>query len=605
MIAARSRWLGVILGWALTGHHQGGFGHVGHHGDQFQVRSAGERKHSVQLPADQQLGVDRCDLCQDRLDLGGLVDPAADQLDQRGRHIQQPAAATRSAGCQIGIGAVQLTLGASAALLAAASPLVDQRAAQQRLDIRQASGQPPAPCPQLPHAELGEVPVLVCHMYTRSRRRDGCKPTLLDRAHQRRQRDQARSSQPLRSWGSAPVGPGHRQRHPTAGPALADIDQPGGGPPPLQQHGHTLPGQRVERVGDDQEVRRGTGRRGSMPRPWRSQGSGPGRPAGGRPQAGAAGGGDLPYRLRRLPGGAVGDRRGRQVPAALLGNRLVLDLDVQAFFDSCPHDLIVKAVAANTDQPWVVLYVKRWLAAPMQHPDGTRKARARGTPQGSAVSPVLANLFLHYAFDTWMARRFPSIRFERYVDDVVVHCRSQRQARMLQTAVGQRLAEVGLRLHLTKTKIVYCKDSNRREDHQAISFTFLGYMFGPRKARNRQGTTFTGFLPAMSRDKLVDKGREVRGWRLHRRTNDTLEDLAAAITPIVRGSMNSWRHFSRTQMIPLLKRINTYLMRWARKKYKRLWAFKRLKAWWQQVVQRTPDLFAHWQWTTDFLPTGW
>jgi RNA-directed DNA polymerase len=177
----------------------------------------------------------------------------------------------------------------------------------------------------------------------------------------------------------------------------------------------------------------------------------------------------------------------------------VLDLDIRAFFDSVDHDLLIKAVEANTEDRWVLLYVRRWLAAPMAHPDGMVQDRDCGTPQGSAVSPVLANLFLRYAFDAWMAREFPAVRFERYVDDVVVHATTFGQAERLRSAIAARMVEVGLELHPDKTKIVYCKDDNRRGHHEHTSFTFLGYTFRTRSARNKHGRMFASFSPAVSR----------------------------------------------------------------------------------------------------------
>jgi RNA-directed DNA polymerase len=274
----------------------------------------------------------------------------------------------------------------------------------------------------------------------------------------------------------------------------------------------------------------------------------------------------------------------------------VLDLDLEKFFDSCPHDLIVKAVQANTDQRWILLYVQRWLTAPMQQPDGTLAERNRGTPQGSSVSPVLANLFLHYAFDAWMAREFPTVRFERYVDDAVVHCISERQARMLAAATGDRMAKVGLRLHPTKTRIVYCKDGKRRGAYQHTSFTFLGFTFRARKARSRDGKNFTSFLPAISKDALTKISGEVRRWRLHLRTGHTLTELARKINPIVRGWMQYYGAYYRSALYTLLGRINAYLMRWIRKKYKRLRGYKKAKAAWERVTRRDPGLFAHWPW---------
>ena len=179
----------------------------------------------------------------------------------------------------------------------------------------------------------------------------------------------------------------------------------------------------------------------------------------------------------------------------------IIDVDVQKFFDTVSWDLTVRAVTAVTDCPWVLLYVKRWLAAPLQHPDGTIVERDKGTPQGSTVSPVLANLFMHFAFDTWMARNHPGCPFERYADDAVVHCTSRRQAEMVLAGIAARMQQVGLRLHPDKTRIVYCKDSNRRDEHGHISFTFLGYAFRAREAINGK----TGGISARSRPRSVPR----------------------------------------------------------------------------------------------------
>jgi RNA-directed DNA polymerase len=274
----------------------------------------------------------------------------------------------------------------------------------------------------------------------------------------------------------------------------------------------------------------------------------------------------------------------------------VVDLDVRSFFDSVPWDLMLKAVARHVTQEWVLLYVERWLKAPMQMPDGTLTRRTRGTPQGGPISPLIANLFLHYGLDMWLLREFPTVRFERFADDAVVHCVTERQAHQVREAIERRLGSVGLQLHPDKTRIVYCKDDRRRLDYGQVTFTFCGYAFRPRKTYDRVGKrSRTGFLPAVAPGKLTDMSRKIASWSLHRRTTRSLESLAEEVNPALRGWLNYFTVFYPSAVNPIGKRVDRHLMRWARRKYKRLErSEKRARDWLTGVRTRAPGLFAHW-----------
>ena len=248
----------------------------------------------------------------------------------------------------------------------------------------------------------------------------------------------------------------------------------------------------------------------------------------------------------------------------------VLDIDVKAYFDSIDWERLLKAVRHHTDCPWVLLYIERWLKAPVRMEDGSIVPRTAGTPQGGVISPLLANLFLHYAFDAWMSRNYPHIPFERYADDAICHCKSAEEARALWSALQDRFAACKLVLHPEKTKIVYCKDANRRGDCPNQSFDFLGFMFRARKALGRGRQAFACFLPAASPKALTSISRTVRRWALHHRSDKSLRDLAEMYNPCIRGWINYYSHFYKTQLRPTLKRIDLYVIRWARRKFKRL-----------------------------------
>jgi RNA-directed DNA polymerase len=259
-----------------------------------------------------------------------------------------------------------------------------------------------------------------------------------------------------------------------------------------------------------------------------------------------------------------------------------------------PWDLALRAVEAVTDARCVLLYVKRWLAAPLEHPDGPLEKRSKGTPQ-AAVSPILANLFMHYACDSWMARNFPGSSFERYADDAVVHCKSGRQAEYVLAAIAARMGEVGLWLHPDKTRLVYCKDGRRRADHEHTCSPSSGMPSGHAGRAARAAGTSPASCRRSAPEALKARGAELRRARIHRRTDPSLDDPARWLNPIVAGWINYYGRYYRTALDPLLRRVNAYLRRWATRKYKRLRTDKRFRAWWTGLLTRQPDLLAHWR----------
>lgn len=274
----------------------------------------------------------------------------------------------------------------------------------------------------------------------------------------------------------------------------------------------------------------------------------------------------------------------------------VIDLDIKAFYDTLDHELVMKAVRHHTDLKWIHLYVERWLKAPLQREDGSLEAREQGSPQGSAISPLLANLFMHYAFDAWMQREFPTVWFERYCDDVVVHCVSKRQAEYVLDAITKRLAEVKLTVHPEKTRIVYCKDDDRPGSHEHEWFDYLGFTFRARGAKSqKKGNLFIAFLPAVSNEAAKAMRQTVRGWKLHLRSGATLEELARMVNEVVRGWIGYYGRYYPSWLVHVLQRINNHLVRWARRKYKRLSRHPR-RAWGllARVQKREPNLFVHW-----------
>jgi RNA-directed DNA polymerase len=273
----------------------------------------------------------------------------------------------------------------------------------------------------------------------------------------------------------------------------------------------------------------------------------------------------------------------------------VLDLDIKSFFDEIDWGLLMRAVRRHTDCKWVLLYLERWLKAPVSMPDGTLVDRERGSPQGSVVSPVLANLFLHYAFDCWMDREFPDIPFERYADDAICHCRSEVQALELHQALKQRFAECRLQLHPQKTKIVYCKDANRTGKYPVRSFDFLGFTFRPRLAKNRTGKRFVSFIPAVSKTAGIRMRRSVRRWRLHFRSDLDLEDIAKWVRPVLSGWVRYYGRFYPSKLRDELRTIDAFIVRWASRKYKRFRGHtKATWEWLSSLRRRNPTLFAHW-----------
>ena len=275
----------------------------------------------------------------------------------------------------------------------------------------------------------------------------------------------------------------------------------------------------------------------------------------------------------------------------------VIEFDIKGLFDNIDHDLLLRALRKHCTVPWVLLYVERWLKAPMVTEDQELVERTRGTPQGGVISPLLANLFLHYAFDVWVTRTLPDVRFCRYADDGVVHCKSLAQAQETLCKIADRLAECGLELHPEKTRIVYCRDDNRQGTFPTTQFTFLGYTFQPRKAVNRYGQVFVSFAPAVSRDAVRTMRQTIRGWHIQLMGDKEVNDLSKMVNPVLRGWRNYYSRFHGSAMYSVWRHMNDSLTEWLMRKYKHLKRHKKRAYRALGVLAASfPKAFVHWEW---------
>jgi RNA-directed DNA polymerase len=274
----------------------------------------------------------------------------------------------------------------------------------------------------------------------------------------------------------------------------------------------------------------------------------------------------------------------------------VVEFDVKCLFDNIRHDLLMKALRKHCDLKWVLLYVQRWLCAPLEDGSGKKTERNLGTPQGGVVSPILANLFLHYAFDVWVRRELPGVPFCRYADDGLLHCKSQQQARFVMRRLTKRLLECGLEIHPEKSRIIYCKDKNRKEAYEDITFEFLGYAFRPRRCVNKKGEVHPNFLPAISNASKKAINKEMRSWHIQLKNSKSIIDLSKMFNPILTGWSVYYGRYYSSALNVIWRNFNQYLVQWVRRKYKRFsWHKRQAKEYINRMARANPHLFVHWK----------
>lgn len=279
----------------------------------------------------------------------------------------------------------------------------------------------------------------------------------------------------------------------------------------------------------------------------------------------------------------------------------VIDLDIKGFFDNIDHELLMKAVRHHTNKKHILMYVERFLKVDIQLPDGSiQKNTEKGTPQGGVISPLLANIFMDVVFDKWMDKHYPDNPFERYADDVVIHCDNFKEALRLLEALKRRLQQCKLEAHRDKTKIVYCKRNQKKHPPFKVhyrSFDFLGFTFKTRRAKAKWGHLQLVFTPSMSRKAIKRVGERLKELKIHRKVHTHIREIAEILNPIVRGWINYYRHFNVTGLKRAMRRVNLKLITWVINKYRRFRRKPRKLAWnWlKDRYKRTPDLLVHWQ----------